>query len=244
VTWSVSDDESSVESSTGCSDQSVTADTTGVTFTCSATCGGGTGSESVTIKRDATAPTIAVSSPTSSNYLLNQAVTVNYYCSDNLSGVASCSGSTANGGHIDTSTPGSRSFTANAVDNAGNAATPAVINYTVGYGIQALFDQTKAHKSGSTVPIKVRLVDANGNNVSSSSIALHALSVIQVSSQASTVLDDAGNSNPDYDFRYDAATSSYIFNLKTTGYSTGSYMLNFSAGGASAAYSVAFQVRS
>ena len=37
--------------------------------------------------------------------------------------------------------------------------------------VEALFDQTKSHKAGSTVPVKVRLVNASGANVSSPDLA-------------------------------------------------------------------------
>jgi len=186
---------------------------------------------------------IVITTPTAGIYLLNQVVPANYSCTDGGSGTANCTGSAANGGSLDTGSAGAKTFTVNASDNTGNSAVPSVINYTVGYAVQVLFDQTKAYKSGSTVPIKLRLIDANGVNVSSPSIGLHAVSVIQVSSQASTVLDDAGNSNPDFDFRYDAGLGGYIFNLKSTGYGTGSYLLNFTAGGNPNLYSAGFQVR-
>ena len=136
---------------------------------------------------------------------------------------------------------GTRSLTVNASDVAGNAAPTATVTYsTSGW---PYFDQTKAHKSGSTVPVKIRLVDANGANVSSASIGLHALSVTQTSTQASTRLDDSGNSNPDFDFRYDSSTGGYIFNLKTIGCSTGTYLLNYVAGNNPTVYSVGFQIR-
>jgi hypothetical protein len=240
VIWSVTDLETSATSS-GCSASSVTADTAGVTFTCSASSEGGTSTESVTIKRDATAPTITIASPTGGNYLLNQAAVVIFTCNDAMAGIASCSGSAADGSSLDTSTVGVKALTVNTADNAGNSATMA-INYTVGYGVVALYDQTKTHKAGSTVPIKIRLVDANVANVSSSTIVPHALSVIQVSSQVSSEFSDAGNSNPDFDFRYDSALGGYIFNLKTTGLATGTYLLSFSAGSAGP-YAVGFQVR-
>ena len=59
VSWSVVDDESAISMTVGCNTQSVTTDTTGVTFTCSATSTGGTDSQSVTIKVDQTAPTLS-----------------------------------------------------------------------------------------------------------------------------------------------------------------------------------------
>ena len=56
VSWDVSDPESAVTSS--CDPASVTEDTAGVTFTCTATSGGGTTSASTVVKRDALAPTV------------------------------------------------------------------------------------------------------------------------------------------------------------------------------------------
>jgi subtilisin family serine protease len=56
VTWSVSDPGSKVTTATGCSPSSIATDTAGVTLTCSATSGGGSASQSVTVKRDASPP--------------------------------------------------------------------------------------------------------------------------------------------------------------------------------------------
>jgi hypothetical protein len=64
---------------------------------------------------------------------------------------------------------------------------------------------------------------------------VHAVSVIQIRSQASTNFGDSGNSNPDFDFRYDASLGVYIFNLAAT--------LSFAAGNSPTVYSVGFQVR-
>lgn len=325
ITWFVSDPESSVSDSTGCGNVQVTNDTSGTTFTCTATSGGGTSTQSVSVKRDATTPslscgspdglwhaadvsiactgadpvsglaavgdasfnlstsvasgaetataptnsrsvcdnagncasagpiggnkvdkkdpTISITAPIAGNYLLNQAVIVNYLCSDGGSGVANCNGTASNGAFLDTGSAGTKAFNVSSADRVGNTATPVVVNYTVGYGVTALYDQTKVYKSGSTVPIKIQLVDANGANVSSVSTVVHAIRVVQTSSQTSTNLDDAGNSNPDFDFRYDGSLGGYIFNLKTTGYRTGSYVLNFVAGGGPTVYSVGFQIR-
>ena len=92
VSWSVVDNESAISSQSGCDPVTVNADAAGVTFTCSATSTGGTASQSVTIKRDATAPTIsaAASSAPNTNGWYNSDVTVPFTCNDNLSGVVSC----------------------------------------------------------------------------------------------------------------------------------------------------------
>ena len=94
VSWTVADNESTITSQSGCETQNVTSDTAGVTFTCSATSAGGTASESVTVKRDATAPTISAAATTqpNGNGWYNGNVTVQFTCTDNLSGVTSCPG--------------------------------------------------------------------------------------------------------------------------------------------------------
>ena len=62
VTWTVVDNESAISSSSGCGPTTITTDTTGTTLTCTATSAGGTASQSVTIKRDATAPSVVLNS--------------------------------------------------------------------------------------------------------------------------------------------------------------------------------------
>jgi hypothetical protein len=139
-----------------------------------------------------------------------------------------------------------KTFTVSASDNAGNVAAPQSVNYLVSYGVLVLFDQSRAAKSGSTIPIKIQLVDANGNNVSAPGVVVHAVSVVQTSSSATVVLDDAGQANPDFDFRFDptlGGTGGYIFNLKTTGYGTGTYVLNYTVSGDPITHTVQFQVR-
>ncbi len=53
-------------------------------------------------------------------------------------------------------------------------------------------------------------------------------------------MNDAGQANPDLNFRYDASLAGYVFNMKTTGLAAGQYLLDFQAGGET--YSVAFRV--
>jgi hypothetical protein len=114
------------------------------------------------------------------------------------------------------------------------------------YNVCLLCDSTKAAKGGSTIPIKLQLCDGSGNDLSSSSIALHAISITQISSSTSGPVEDSGNANPDYDFRFDStlgSTGGYIFNLKTTGLATGTYNLNFTVTGDSFVYAAPFQVK-
>jgi hypothetical protein len=92
VSWSVTDTESSISSSTGCDATSVTTDTDGVTFTCEATSAGGTNSKSVTIKRDTIVPSASadVSPAANASGWRTTNVTVSFSGSDALSGLASC----------------------------------------------------------------------------------------------------------------------------------------------------------
>jgi hypothetical protein len=127
VAWTVTETDSPVTSS-GCDTQSVTADTSGVTFTCSATSDGGTTTESVTVKRDATAPMISGSrTPAANGAGWNNAdVAVTFTCNDGVSGVASCVGDTT------LSAEGAgQSATGTATDQAGNTAQASVAGINI-----------------------------------------------------------------------------------------------------------------
>ncbi len=113
---------------------------------------------------------------------------------------------------------------------------------TVGYGIVPLYDQTQVHQSGSTIPIKLEITNASGNNLSSSNLSVTAVSVSLVSATVSgPPANDAGNANPDSNFRFD--NNSYIFNLQTTGLATGVYNLYFRVGADPTLHTVQFQIK-
>jgi hypothetical protein len=125
LTWNVSEPESPNSlSKTGCVDQNVIADQAETTYSCSATsAGGAAGPVSVSIKRDATSPTIGGSaSPAANGHGWNNtAVDVSFLCDDNLSGVASC------GPNATLASEGrDQSVTGNASDNAGNTNSATV----------------------------------------------------------------------------------------------------------------------
>jgi hypothetical protein len=114
------------------------------------------------------------------------------------------------------------------------------------YSVCALYDPTRAVRSGATIPIKFQLCDGAGTNLSTSTLVVHATGISQSSSLVSGALQDAGNANPDFDFRFDAGladSGGYIFNLSTRGLATGTYNLNFTVSGDSLTYSVPFQVK-
>lgn len=92
VTWIVSDGESAISGTTGCDAVTLTTDSTGATYTCSATSAGGTASKAVTIKRDTTPPQVTASRLPVANAQgwTNTDVTVTFSATDNGSGVAAC----------------------------------------------------------------------------------------------------------------------------------------------------------
>jgi hypothetical protein len=192
-------------------------------------------------KVDKKAPDITITSPAQgASYAVGQPVAASYACADNGSGVTACAGTAANGGAVDTATVGPKSFTVTSTDAVGNTSSKTV-TYNVGYGVCALYDQTKAHKSGSTIPVKLQLCGPGGENLSSSGITVTALGTVRLSDFAPGEVEDAGHANPDDNFRFEG--DSYIFNLKTTGLTTGTYVLVFQAGADPTTHGVQFQIK-
>ena len=88
-------------------------------------------------------PQIAITTPPQgATYTKAQAVAASFSCTDVDSGVASCQGTVADGANIDTSTTGTKTFTVNATDNAGNTNS---VSHT--YTVNAL--TTSCTKTGT-----------------------------------------------------------------------------------------------
>jgi predicted extracellular nuclease len=117
---------------------------------------------------------------------------------------------------------------------------------SVSFNICLLYDPTKAVKSGATYTLKIQLCDINGSNVSSSSTIVHAVGVGLISTTAFGDVEASGNANPDNNFRFDSSlggSGGYIYNLKTTGLSTGTYNVYFNAGNDPVLHALQFQVK-
>jgi hypothetical protein len=161
VSWNVVDHESAISSTSGCGPTTITSDTAGTTLTCSATSDGGTSTETVTIKRDATAPVLSpIVSP--DPILLNGSATAAAGASDNLSGISSQGCDTLN-----ISSVGAKTVTCSAVDGAGNS-TSASAAYSVVYRFDGFFPPVdnppvlNVARAGRKIPLRWRLTDANG----------------------------------------------------------------------------------
>ena len=133
---------------------------------------GNAASGSVAFKFDATAPTIALTSPAQDAvFLLNQSVTADYSCADNLSGLGSCTGSASNNGGVDTSSVGLVTFGVNASDIAGNGASLSH-RYRVRYAFEGFLQPVNLPPlvnvvaAGRSVVLKWTLKDATGTIIS------------------------------------------------------------------------------
>lgn len=192
------------------------------------------------IKIDKTAPTLSPN-VLPIPVLLNGSATASANASDTLSGLVSSACDA-----VVTNTVGTFNVNCTATDKAGNTAT-ASVSYTVSFKICALYDQSKSHKAGSTVPVKLQLCDAYGVNYSSISNVLQAKSVSKVDNSALGILDDSGAANaPDMNFRYDSTlggSGGYIFNLSTKGLTTGTWKLTFTVNGQPTTYFVQFDIK-
>lgn len=193
------------------------------------------------IQIDRKAPSVVITNPSGQTVTLGQVFHADFSCTEPMgSGVASCAGTVPDGQPLNTAAVGSHSFTVTAADVVGNTTT-ADAEYVVAFGVCPGFDQSKAHKSGSTIPIRIQLCDAAGANVSSPNVRIEATGLFRVSSMAAAAVEDAGHANPDYGFRF--AGGQYMFNLSLKGLAAGTYSLAFAATGDPVSHAVQFQVR-
>jgi hypothetical protein len=109
------------------------------------------------------------------------------------------------------------------------------------YGVDALYDPSIPKHSGSTIPLTVEITDDAGDNLGSSDVLIQALFIVDQDGNR-VPLQSPGNANPNQLFRYDPETSTYQFNVKTTGYSPGRYRLYFQVGADPTLYSLSFLI--
>jgi hypothetical protein len=133
----------------------------------------------------------------------------------------------------------SYSITVQVIDSEGLTAQET-ITVTIEYGVVALFDQTKAHNSGSNVAIKLKIVDVNGVNLSAASIQLVAVRVDPGNLSAQS----PGDLNPTNVFSFDSTSQSYQYNLKSEQtWAPGTYRLVFRIVGDPVEHFVSFNIR-
>jgi Pro-kumamolisin, activation domain len=189
---------------------------------------------------DKKAPSISITAPTATQYIVHQSVAASYSCADGGSGVATCAGPVASGSPFDTSTVGTKIFTVNATDKVGNASNQPV-SYNVTYKICLLYDPTTP-SGGRGYTIKLQLCDNNNVNLSNSSIVLTATAVDGDPAKAKPL----GNLNPGNKFLYGPGTApgaSYLYLLDTLGLTTGTHSLSFTVQGDPIVHTAPFVIK-
>jgi hypothetical protein len=122
---------------------------------------------------DRTPPSISFSTPANgATYTLGQQVWVSFSCDDGPfgSGMNGCKGDAPSGTQLDTSSLGTRTFTVNAFDRAGNVAhemhSYAVVYDFAGFASPAApYPNATAVKAGEGVPLKFSLHGNQGSDI-------------------------------------------------------------------------------
>jgi hypothetical protein len=147
--------------------------------------------KSQSVKIDKTAPQITISIPINgASYTLNQLVTANWQATDSVSGIASVIATVPNGTAIDTSTTGTKTFSVNASDNAGNQAAE-----TVTYNITST---SSTSKNGSISGMKFN--DLNHDGIREANESGLANWTITLTNQTGGVITTKTNTTGNYIF--------------------------------------------
>jgi hypothetical protein len=218
LTWNKLDPESPITSSSGCDPITITVDQFATTYTCSATSAGGTASQSVTIKRDATAPTVSmVGGPADGeSYYFGEvtpATCTAYDAMSDIAGACSVSGYSAG--------VGTHTVTASATDNAGNSSSVSR-TYTVlawrmdGFyqPIEMLTGVWNTVKGGSTVPLKFEIFAGDTELTSTSAVTTLTPQLVPCEAGGTEDPIDA-TATGGTSLRYDTTEGQFIFNWQT-----------------------------
>ncbi len=220
--------------------------TTVVTWTAVDAYGNSASASQVVTIFDNTAPEITAAVEDGAEFTLNEPATFTWSASDGQSGLAAADCAYQSGAALDTSTVGEKTINITAVDNAGNTTVKA-IKYYVRYSFIGLFSpvnpDARIYQSGSSIPVKFRLEDANGSCIKTATAAISyapvdpSLYLIAQTTCNSRTIDPArftGAKGPKAEvqlmvaetsefFRFDEAKMQYIYNFSTAGFAAGEY---------------------
>ena len=219
VSWTVTDDGSAISSTSGCGPTTIRAETAGTTLTCTATSAGGISSESVTVKRDATAPNVGLGGGLAvggSYYFGNVPAAPTCTATDATSGLA---GPCAVSGY--SAAVGTHTVSATATDLAGNTSTTSATYTVKPWTLNGFYQPVdmggvwNTVKAGSTVPLKFEVFVGSTELTTTAAIGA-SFSAKQVSCTTSTedaveeIVTTGGTS-----LRYDATAGQFIQNWQT-----------------------------
>jgi len=189
---------------------------------------GGTASDTVTVVvRDTTPPALTLAR-TSMTVVLPTATATGATAS--LSGIASATDACCATVTITNNAPalfpmGLTQVTFTATDASGNYShrqmTVQVVYKFIGFLPPVPSDGSGVFNAGRTIPLKFQLAAADGSLVTT---ATATLQVFKATGQAIPP-EPSGGSNTGNLFRFDPASSQYIYNLSTAGYAAGTYLL-------------------
>jgi hypothetical protein len=226
VHWNIRDGESTVTSTSGCDDVTISQDTdsNGRTITCEATSTGGTASESVTIKRDATAPTVSlVGGPADGSSYFYGFLPDKPTCTAEDPTPGSGPAGDCTVGDYD-QTVGSHTVTATAKDNAGNTGEDSNAYTVKKWDMKGLYQPVdnkptvNTVKGGSTVPIKFEIfADTEFTSTTFNGAQIAKLAQQKVSCTSSTGLEDAIEltATGGTSLRYDSSAGQFVYNWQT-----------------------------
>ncbi len=126
----------------------------------------------ITVQVDATPPTVTITTPANGTQVTQgQTLNASYQCQDTGgSGLATCTGTLANGATIQTTTVGARTFTVTATDSAANTTTRQS-QYTVTYPFTGFLSPVNNQptlntvNAGRAIPVKFRLGGDQGLSI-------------------------------------------------------------------------------
>ena len=198
LSWTVTDNESAVTSS-GCESVTLTSDTLEQSFTCEATSEGGTSSETVTLKRDASSPNVTATpdAPANANGWHNADVTVSYSCDDATAGVDSSASDLSADGLTVTG-----SASATCVDLAGNSVSASYSaqidkgNPAISASVNPAANSAGWHNTAVTFSFSCTDNESgiDQDTVSGSPVSLSSEGANQSVSSSGSCIDLAGNS--------------------------------------------------
>jgi hypothetical protein len=109
----------------------------------------------------------------------------------------------------------------------------------VTYAVNTQFDTSKPVHAGAALPIKLALSDALGNDLSSASLSITAVSLVGPNGVSYT-LQSKGNANSNNEFRH--VGFGYLYNLDTTGLAAGTYTLYVEIAGDPVLHAISFVI--
>ncbi len=180
------------------------------------------------VRIDKTAPQMTINTPANGvTYSLNQTVIADWSTIDAVSGIATAAGTVPSGEAIDTSSPGTKTFTVTAKDWAGNQSA-ATSTYTVSSGLTISLSVSGGNgagaKLGSTVPVRFKLWDSSGNPIANATARIFVAKLIG-EAPGVEIAGEPNGSNEGNVFKYDSAGEQYVFNLSTKSLSVGQWRI-------------------